>query len=75
MKQAEDRETKNSLYTILIFLGIPMLMVSILAPPVCIIGDKDMDSTYLIVWGGLCLLFAGYFFFKQLNRKKSPDRF
>ena len=68
MKHITDHQTKNSLYTILIFIGLPLLLVSILAPPVFIIGDKDMDNVYKIVWGGLCLGYVVYFIIKQMSR-------
>jgi hypothetical protein len=68
MKEITDKETKNSLYTILIFLGVPMLLVSVLAPPVFLIGDKNMGLKYELVWGGLCLIFVIYFIVKQINK-------
>ena len=68
MKEVSDPQTKNSLYTILIFAGIPMLMVSVLAPPVFLIGDKNMDFVYKLVWGGLCFGFIVYFLVKQKSR-------
>ncbi|HEY3250975.1 MAG TPA: hypothetical protein VGK25_07640 [Ignavibacteria bacterium] len=68
MKEVTDPQTKNSLYTILIFLGIPMLLVSILAPPVFLIGDKNMDLIYKLIWGALCLVFIVYFLIKQKNK-------
>jgi len=72
MKETDDKQIKNSLYTILIFIGIPFLMVSVLAPPVFLIGDKEMDLVYELIWGGLCLIFVIYFFIKQ--RSKIPER-
>jgi hypothetical protein len=74
MKMVEDKETKNSLYTILIFLGVPMLMAAILTPAVFIIGDAGMDSVYKIVWGGLCLLFIIYYFFVNRSKKNIIDK-
>ena len=68
MKDITDKDTKNSLYTILIFIGLPLLLVSVLAPAVFLIGDKNMDLEYELIWGGLCLVFVVYFIVKQRSR-------
>jgi len=68
MKVVADPETKNSLYTILIFIGVPLLLASVLTPAVFLIGDKNMDDVYRIVWGGLCLGFVVYFLIKQKTK-------
>jgi hypothetical protein len=68
MKEITDNDTKNSLYTILIFIGVPLLLVSVLAPPVFLIGDKNMDPEYQLIWGGLCFIFVVYFIIRQRNR-------
>ncbi len=70
MKEIADPQSKNSLYTILIFIGVPLLLASILTPAVFLIGDKNMDDVYRIVWGGLCLAFVAYFFYKQVSKTK-----
>jgi hypothetical protein len=69
MKGMTDPHTRSSLYTILILLGVPLLMISVLAPPVFIIGDKNISLVYEIIWGGLCLCFVIYFVI--VNRKSS----
>lgn len=69
MKETDDKQTKNTLYTILIFLGLPMLLLSVLTPPVFIIGDKDMNLAYDLIWGGLCMIFVIYFIIKQRSGK------
>jgi len=71
MKNVEDKETKNSLFTILVVTGIPLLMISILGPAVFIIGDKNMDIKYKAVWGVLVSIFIIYFFVKQSRSRKS----
>jgi Na+/proline symporter len=68
MKQVEDRETKNSLFTIMIFIGLPMMLIAILGPMVFIVGDSGMDLKYKLIWGGLILVFLMYFFMKQRSR-------
>lgn len=71
MKSIEDRQTKSSLFTILVVTGIPLLMVSVLGPLVFIIGDKNMDVTFKAVWAVLIGVFVIYFFIKQRSSKKS----
>ncbi len=73
MKETEDMQTKNSLYTLLIFIGIPLMLVSVLAPPVFLIGDKNMDLVYELIWGGLCLIFVIYFIVKQMSGNKTDS--
>ena len=68
MKEIADPQTKNSLYTILIFTGIPLLLAAILTPAVFLIGDKHMDDIYMIVWSGLCLVFVVYFLIRQKSK-------
>jgi len=68
MKEITDKDTKNSLYTILIFIGIPFLLVSVLAPPVFLIGDKNMDLVYELIWGGVCMVFVIYFIITKRSR-------
>jgi Na+/proline symporter len=68
MKQVEDKETKNSLFTIMIFIGLPLLLIAVLGPMVFIVGDAGMDMNYKLVWGGLILVFLLYFFMKQRSK-------
>jgi len=68
MKEIADPQTKNSLYTILIFIGLPLLLASVLTPAAFLIGDKNMENGYRIVWGALCLGFVVYFIIKQMNK-------
>lgn len=74
MRATDDQQSKNSLFSILIILGIPFLLVSVLGPLLFIIGDKGMGSVYRYIWGGLALIFVVYFLIKQKSRKEdSPD--
>lgn len=69
MKKIEDRQTRNSLFTIMIFIGLPLLLIAVLAPLVFVIGDKNMEFHYKAVWIGLILVFLIYFFMKQKGGK------
>jgi hypothetical protein len=70
MKTVSDQQTKDSLFTILIFTGMPLLLASVLTPAIFIIGDKDMELAYKIVWLTLCLPFIIYFIIVNKNRRK-----
>ncbi len=69
MRETEDKQTKNSFFTILIIVGIPLLLAAVLGPLVFIIGDKNMANIYRILWGGLILIFMIYFYIKQRTPK------
>jgi uncharacterized membrane protein len=68
MKQIDDKQTKNSLFTIMIFFGLPLMLASVVAPLVFIIGDKNMEPLYRYGWIGLISVFLIYFFIKQKSR-------
>lgn len=68
-RETDDRQTKSSLFTLMIFIGLPLLLGVVLFPMVFIIGDKNMDSLYRLIWGGLIFLFLVYFIIKQRTPK------
>jgi L-asparagine transporter-like permease len=70
MKKIEDRQTRNSLFTVMIFTGLPLLLLSVLAPLIFVIGDKNMEFLYKAIWIGLILIFLIYFLKKQKSNKK-----
>lgn len=69
MKQIEDRQTKNSLFSIMIFFGIPLMLAAVVGPLIFIIGDKNMEPLYRYGWIGLISVFLIYFFVKQKSRR------
>ena len=75
MRETEDKQTKNSLFTILIVIGIPLLLASVLGPLIFIIGDKNMEGLYRILWSGLILIFMIYFYIKQRTPKEQKSEF
>ncbi len=68
MKNTDDRQTKSSLFTLTVFLGIPMLLIVIIGPLLFIIGDRNLGSLYRYVWIGLMGAFLMYFIFKQRTK-------
>ena len=69
MKNTDDRQTKSSLFTLTIFIGIPLLLAAVMGPIIFIIGDKNMQPTYRYLWLGLIGVFIIYFVFKQRSKK------
>jgi len=72
MRDTDDRQTKSSLFTITMFLGIPLLIAVVVGPVFFLIGDKNMDSEYRYLWLGLISIFLLYFLFKQ--RKPNSEK-
>ena len=70
MKTVTNTQTRSSLFTILIFLGVPLALIAVLSPLVFIIGDKGMGSMYRLIWGILAFVFIVYFAMKQVSPKK-----
>jgi uncharacterized membrane protein YuzA (DUF378 family) len=67
MRDTEDRQTKSSLFTITIFIGLPLVLASVVGPLLFIIGDKNMLPVYRYIWIGLIGAFLLYFLLKQRN--------
>jgi hypothetical protein len=70
MKSVNDRAVRSSIFTVLIFIGVPLALIAILSPMIFIIGDKAMSSTYKLIWGALVFAFIVYFAVKQVHPKK-----
>ncbi|MEO8514617.1 MAG: hypothetical protein ABI543_13735 [Ignavibacteria bacterium] len=68
-RDTEDRQTKSSLFTLTVFIGIPLLLVTVIGPLVFIIGDKNMLPVYRYTWIGLIGLLIIFLIFKQ----RKPD--
>ena len=67
MRNTEDRQTKSSLFTITIFLGLPLILAIVVGPLFFLIGDKNMEPELRYLWIGLIGVFLLYFIFKQRN--------
>lgn len=68
MRDTDDRQTKSSLFTITMFFGIPLLLVSVLGPLFFLIGDKNMPPVYMYTWIALIAVFIIYFVYKQRSK-------
>lgn len=74
MRNTEDRQTKSSLFTITIFLGLPMILAIVVGPLFFLIGDKNMEPEFRYLWIGLIGVFLLYFIIKQRNPDSGNDR-
>ena len=73
IKNTEDRATANSLFTVTVFIGIPVIIAVIIGPLVFIIGDSAMGSEYRIIWTTLIIVFGTYYLYRQ-SASKSKRR-
>ena len=48
MKETEDPETKNTLFTLLLVSSVPLLLIAFLAPIIILAGDENMPDIYKI---------------------------
>ncbi|RPI16993.1 MAG: hypothetical protein EHM58_10765 [Ignavibacteriae bacterium] len=48
MKETENQQTKNTLFTILLFTSIPLILIAFIAPILILAGDKAMPGDYKI---------------------------
>ncbi len=68
-RETEDRQTKSSLFTLTVILGIPLLLVTVIGPLIFIIGDKNMQPVFMYVCIGLIAIFILFLIFRQ----RKPD--
>ena len=64
-RDTTDLQTKSSLFTITVVIGIPLLLIAVIAPLVFIIGDKNMLPVFRYTWIGLIGAFILFLIYKQ----------
>jgi membrane-associated HD superfamily phosphohydrolase len=64
-RDTEDRQTKSSLFTITVIIGIPLLLATVIGPLVFIIGDKNMQPVFRYTWIGVIGIFLLFLIYKQ----------
>lgn len=70
MKEANDRETKNSIFTILMLFAIPLSLVIVIAPIIIIAGDENMPDKYKYIFGIVVITAIAYVMFLQKSKKE-----
>jgi hypothetical protein len=68
IKNTDEHRTKNSLFMIMIFVGLPLLLFEIIAPVVILMGDQNMPLGYKLAFGGEIIVVIIYFI--QIQRTK-----
>ncbi len=70
MKEAKDPQTKSSLFTILMMLAIPLILIVVIAPILIIAGDENMPVEYKYAFGVIAIMVIVYFIFTQRGKRK-----
>ena len=68
-RNTEDPQTKNSLFTLMLLIGLPILMFEIIAPIMILMGDKSMPVVYKYAFGAEILAVFIYFISTQKSKK------
>ena len=68
MKETEDKDTRHSLFAILMFLGIPLILIVTIVPLLILFGDKEMavKLKYLFILIALIVVLL----FRIFSKKK-----
>jgi putative copper export protein len=70
IRNTEDRQTKNSLFALLMMLSIPLILVCVIGPVILVAGDENMPEKYKYAFGIIALIAVGYIIYLQSTRKK-----
>jgi amino acid permease len=70
MKQTEDRQTKNSLFAIMLILGIPLILIAIIAPILLVAGNENMPVIFKYGYGIISLAVVAYLIYLQITKPK-----
>jgi hypothetical protein len=71
MRSTENIGAKNSLFTILMLISIPFILIVVISPIIIIGGDENMPSSYKYFFTFVVL--AAIVMFLLLKRKKPED--
>jgi hypothetical protein len=72
MKDTKDPQTKNTLFAILLFSSIPLILICFIAPILILAGDKEMPSDYKIYFVIIAAIaIIGSFSLKKRKSKES----
>lgn len=69
MKNTEDRQTKNSLFALLMMLSIPLILICVIGPVILVAGDENMPEKYKYAFGIIALIAVGYIIYLQTTKK------
>jgi cytochrome c biogenesis factor len=69
MKETKNIQAKNTMFTILMLLGIPLILIAVIGPVILVAGDESMPLKYKYGFGIIALLVIGYIIFLQAGKK------
>ncbi len=70
MKDTEDRQTKNTLFTLYMVLAIPIFFSVTLVPILIMAGDEFMPVTYKYIFGMIVFAILLLIYFKRKRNYK-----
>jgi purine-cytosine permease-like protein len=70
MKQTEDRQTKNSLFSLLLILGVPLIFAAVIGPIILVAGDENMPVHYKYGYGIISVIVIAYLVYLQVTKPK-----
>jgi uncharacterized membrane protein YqjE len=68
MKEIEDKESKHSLFVIMMFLGIPLIMIVTIVPLIILFGDNEMPVKFKYLFIVIALIIV--LIFKLFQKKR-----
>lgn len=74
IKNTEEPQTKNSLFTLMLLIAIPVILFEIIAPIMILIGDKQMPVIYKYIFVGEIILVLVYFLSTQRSKRKFNEK-
>jgi type VI protein secretion system component VasK len=69
IQNAEHKESKNSLFTILILISIPSVLILLITPIVVLGGDKNLSAEYKLLFIILSIITIIAVYYIQTRRK------
>lgn len=73
MQRTESRDTKNSLFTILMLIGIPIALVLLIAPIIIFGEDRSLSAEYKLLFILLAILTVILVYFGHKKKKLSKS--
>lgn len=70
MKLTDDHRTKNSLFVLLMILGIPLILIAVIGPILLVAGDENMPDRYKYAYGMISAAVIVYLIYLQTTKPK-----
>jgi hypothetical protein len=70
MKETKNIHTKNTMFTILMLFGIPLILIAVIGPIILVAGDENVPLKYKYGFGIIAFLIVMYLVFLQMGKKR-----